>query len=96
MKTRTRPVRDELLYTQATLKFLKLNTQAQQREAVVQGRSLSPYRLRYNGSVLATVIGSGTFPLQPVPTGRRLFFASFSTNSLFLRDIDNHILFKNP
>ncbi|MDR1478662.1 MAG: hypothetical protein LBJ00_06940 [Planctomycetaceae bacterium] len=34
-------------YTKATLKFPKLNTQAQQREAVVQGRSLSPYRLRY-------------------------------------------------
>ncbi|MDR1477776.1 MAG: hypothetical protein LBJ00_02415 [Planctomycetaceae bacterium] len=29
-------------------KFMELNTQAQQREAVVQGRSLSPYRLRYN------------------------------------------------
>ncbi|MDR1480250.1 MAG: hypothetical protein LBJ00_15040 [Planctomycetaceae bacterium] len=29
------------------MKFPKLNTQAQQREAVVQGRSLSPYRLRY-------------------------------------------------
>jgi hypothetical protein len=28
-------------YTQAVLKFPKLNTQAQQREAVVQGRSLS-------------------------------------------------------
>ncbi|MDR1479123.1 MAG: hypothetical protein LBJ00_09285 [Planctomycetaceae bacterium] len=36
------------LYTQATLKFTELNTQAQQREAVVQGRSLSHYRLRYN------------------------------------------------
>ncbi|MDR1477703.1 MAG: shikimate dehydrogenase [Planctomycetaceae bacterium] len=36
-----------IYYTEATLKFLKLNTQAQQREAVVQGRSLSPYRLRY-------------------------------------------------
>jgi hypothetical protein len=35
------------LYTQAVLKSLKLNTEAQQREAVVQGRSLSPYRLRY-------------------------------------------------
>ncbi|MDR1480457.1 MAG: hypothetical protein LBJ00_16100 [Planctomycetaceae bacterium] len=35
------------VYTEATLKFLKLNAQAQQREAVVQGRSLSPYRLRY-------------------------------------------------
>jgi hypothetical protein len=38
------------IYTEATLKFLKLNTQAQQREAVVQGRSLSPYRLRYSSS----------------------------------------------
>ncbi|MDR1478181.1 MAG: hypothetical protein LBJ00_04500 [Planctomycetaceae bacterium] len=27
---------------------MELNTQAQQREAVAQGRSLSPYRLRYN------------------------------------------------
>jgi hypothetical protein len=36
-----------LRYTQAVLKFPKLNTQAQQREAVVQGRSLSPYRLQY-------------------------------------------------
>ncbi|MDR1478934.1 MAG: hypothetical protein LBJ00_08325 [Planctomycetaceae bacterium] len=36
----------EVWYTEATLKFLKLNTQAQQREAVVQGRSPSPYRLR--------------------------------------------------
>ncbi|MDR1478443.1 MAG: hypothetical protein LBJ00_05825 [Planctomycetaceae bacterium] len=34
-------------YTQAVLKFLKLDTQAQQRETVVQGRILSPYRLRY-------------------------------------------------
>ncbi|MDR1479330.1 MAG: hypothetical protein LBJ00_10350 [Planctomycetaceae bacterium] len=34
--------------TQAVLKFPKLNTRAQQREAVVQGRSLSPYRPRYN------------------------------------------------
>ncbi|MDR1479862.1 MAG: hypothetical protein LBJ00_13090 [Planctomycetaceae bacterium] len=29
------------------MKFLKRNTQAQQREAIAQGRSLSPYRLRY-------------------------------------------------
>ncbi|MDR1478660.1 MAG: hypothetical protein LBJ00_06930 [Planctomycetaceae bacterium] len=35
------------MYTEDPLKFLKLNTQAQQREAVVQGRSLSPYRLQY-------------------------------------------------
>ncbi|MDR1478552.1 MAG: hypothetical protein LBJ00_06385 [Planctomycetaceae bacterium] len=32
-------------YTQAVLKFSKRNTQARQREAVAQGRSLSPYRL---------------------------------------------------
>jgi hypothetical protein len=37
----------DLFYTEAVLKFKKLNTLAQQREAVVQGRSLSPYRLRY-------------------------------------------------
>ncbi|MDR1480543.1 MAG: hypothetical protein LBJ00_16550 [Planctomycetaceae bacterium] len=30
------------------MKFPKLNTQTQQREAVAQGRSLSSYRLRYN------------------------------------------------
>ncbi|MDR1290093.1 MAG: hypothetical protein LBK06_02715 [Planctomycetaceae bacterium] len=36
------------MYTEAVLKFTKLHTQAQQRGAVVQGRSLSPYRLRYN------------------------------------------------
>ncbi|MDR1480451.1 MAG: hypothetical protein LBJ00_16070 [Planctomycetaceae bacterium] len=39
---------EQLIYS-SCLKFLKLNTQAQQREAVAQGRSLSPYRLRYNG-----------------------------------------------
>jgi hypothetical protein len=33
---------DNPIYTEATLKFLKLNTQAQQREAVVRGRSLPP------------------------------------------------------
>jgi hypothetical protein len=36
-----------LKYTQATLKFMELNTQTQQCGAVVKGRSLSPYRLRY-------------------------------------------------
>ncbi|MDR1140876.1 MAG: hypothetical protein LBL62_04220 [Planctomycetaceae bacterium] len=35
-------------YAEAVLKFGKLNTQTQQREAVVQGQSLLPYRLRYN------------------------------------------------
>jgi hypothetical protein len=34
-------------YVEAVLKFAKLKTAAQQREAVVQGRSLLPYRLRY-------------------------------------------------
>ncbi|MDR1289722.1 MAG: hypothetical protein LBK06_00825 [Planctomycetaceae bacterium] len=33
---------------EVVLQFEKLNTRAQQRGAVVQGRSLSPYRLRYN------------------------------------------------
>ncbi|MDR1291315.1 MAG: hypothetical protein LBK06_08940 [Planctomycetaceae bacterium] len=34
-------------YTEAVLKFTKLNTAAQQRGAVTRWRSLSPYRLRY-------------------------------------------------
>jgi hypothetical protein len=34
-------------YAKAILKIVKLNTVAQQREAVVQGRNLLPYRLRY-------------------------------------------------
>jgi hypothetical protein len=37
-------------YTQAVLKFTKRITEAQQREAVTRGRSLLPYRLRYNMS----------------------------------------------
>ncbi|MDR0391366.1 MAG: hypothetical protein LBH59_05640 [Planctomycetaceae bacterium] len=36
------------LYAKAIFKFAKLNTAAQQREAVVQGRSLLSYRLRYS------------------------------------------------
>ncbi|MDR1142279.1 MAG: hypothetical protein LBL62_11340, partial [Planctomycetaceae bacterium] len=36
-----------MIYTKAVLKFAKLNTVAQQREAVTRGRSLLPYRLRY-------------------------------------------------
>ncbi|MDR1290714.1 MAG: hypothetical protein LBK06_05900 [Planctomycetaceae bacterium] len=36
-----------IIYAEAVLQFAKLNTAAQQREAVVQGRSLLPYRLRY-------------------------------------------------
>jgi IS5 family transposase len=34
-------------YTQAVLKFTKLITETQQREAVTRGRSLLPYRRRY-------------------------------------------------
>ncbi|MDR1289961.1 MAG: hypothetical protein LBK06_02040 [Planctomycetaceae bacterium] len=37
-----------VLYTEAVLKFAKLNTAAQQREAIVRGRSLLLYRLRYS------------------------------------------------
>ncbi|MDR1290700.1 MAG: hypothetical protein LBK06_05830 [Planctomycetaceae bacterium] len=36
------------VYAKAVLKFTKLNTVAQQREAVTRGRSLLPYRLRYS------------------------------------------------
>ncbi|MDR1291442.1 MAG: hypothetical protein LBK06_09600 [Planctomycetaceae bacterium] len=35
-------------YAKAVLKFAKLNTVAQHRGAVVHGRSLPPYRLRYD------------------------------------------------
>ncbi|MDR1479848.1 MAG: hypothetical protein LBJ00_13020 [Planctomycetaceae bacterium] len=37
------------------MKFPKRNTQAQQREAVAQGRSLSPYRLRYTHADFCTM-----------------------------------------
>ncbi|MDR1290274.1 MAG: hypothetical protein LBK06_03645 [Planctomycetaceae bacterium] len=40
-------------YAKAVLKFAKLNTVAQQREAVIRGRSLLPYRLRYSLSLIA-------------------------------------------
>jgi hypothetical protein len=43
------------LYIQAVLKFLKLDTQAQHRGAVVQERSLSPYRLRYKTGLSKSV-----------------------------------------
>ncbi|MDR1289589.1 MAG: hypothetical protein LBK06_00160 [Planctomycetaceae bacterium] len=39
--------RNKRKYAEAVLKFAKLNTAAQQREAVTRGRSLLPYRLRY-------------------------------------------------
>ncbi|MDR1290617.1 MAG: hypothetical protein LBK06_05395 [Planctomycetaceae bacterium] len=45
-------VKREIRYAEAVLKFAKLNTAAQQREAVVQGRSLLPYRLRYTNQML--------------------------------------------
>ncbi|MDR1478358.1 MAG: hypothetical protein LBJ00_05395 [Planctomycetaceae bacterium] len=47
------------LLTQVFLKFLKLITEAQQREAVVQGRSLSPYRLRYICGVYCNFVNIG-------------------------------------
>ncbi|MDR1290225.1 MAG: hypothetical protein LBK06_03395 [Planctomycetaceae bacterium] len=44
----TRRVSDPVwFYAKAVFKFAKLNTVAQQREAVTRGRSLLPYRLRY-------------------------------------------------
>ncbi|MDR1478385.1 MAG: hypothetical protein LBJ00_05530 [Planctomycetaceae bacterium] len=39
------------------MKFPKRNTQAQQREAVAHGRSLSPYRLRYNYKLMLRIFG---------------------------------------
>ncbi|MDR1477833.1 MAG: hypothetical protein LBJ00_02715 [Planctomycetaceae bacterium] len=37
---------------------MKLNTQAQQREVVVQGRNLSPYRLRYKTRIFFVLYNS--------------------------------------
>ncbi|MDR1290403.1 MAG: hypothetical protein LBK06_04295 [Planctomycetaceae bacterium] len=48
------------MYAEAVLKFAKLNTAAQQREAVTRGRSLLPYRLRYDK----------LFPIPPFPLFR--------------------------
>ncbi|MDR1290559.1 MAG: hypothetical protein LBK06_05100 [Planctomycetaceae bacterium] len=39
-------------YAEAVFKFKELNTAAQQHGAVVQGRSLSPYRLPYRYRLL--------------------------------------------
>ncbi|MDR1479803.1 MAG: hypothetical protein LBJ00_12795 [Planctomycetaceae bacterium] len=43
------------------MKFQKLNTQAQQREAIAQGRSPSPYRLRYKFAHLLCEGNSSAF-----------------------------------
>jgi hypothetical protein len=43
-------------YAEAVLKFGKLNTQSQQRGAVVQERSLPTYRLRYLGHLLRRLL----------------------------------------
>ncbi|MDR1291343.1 MAG: hypothetical protein LBK06_09080 [Planctomycetaceae bacterium] len=43
------------MYAEAVLQFAMLNTAAQQREAIVRGRSLLPYRLRYIGAGVLTV-----------------------------------------
>ncbi|MDR1289974.1 MAG: hypothetical protein LBK06_02105 [Planctomycetaceae bacterium] len=48
-------------YAEAVLKFVKLNTAAQQREAIVQGRSLLPYRLRYTKIKTPNPVDSGIF-----------------------------------
>jgi hypothetical protein len=52
------------------LKFAKLNTAAQQREAVTRGRSLLPYRLRYilfqsGGKLAITLLIDKKGNLQP-------------------------------
>ncbi|MDR1480623.1 MAG: hypothetical protein LBJ00_16975 [Planctomycetaceae bacterium] len=49
---------------------MELNTQAQQREAVVQGRSLSPYRLRYNCDLRENLCVSSLKVIKRVPVCR--------------------------
>jgi hypothetical protein len=53
------------IYNQAVLKFLKLDTQTQQREAVVQGRSLSP--------IPVSVYPVSVYPASYSPTQRKNF-----------------------
>ncbi|MDR1290918.1 MAG: hypothetical protein LBK06_06935 [Planctomycetaceae bacterium] len=50
-----------MYYAEAVLKFAKLNTAAQQREAVVQVRSLLPYRLRYTSLCSLCLCGKSYF-----------------------------------
>jgi hypothetical protein len=56
-------------YTEAVLKFPKLNTQAQQRGAVAQGRSLSPYRLRYLCAFAGYKLNLSTKPIAHTVCG---------------------------
>ncbi|MDR1290075.1 MAG: hypothetical protein LBK06_02620 [Planctomycetaceae bacterium] len=44
-----------MMYAETVLNFTKLNTQSQQREAVVQGRSLLSYRFRYYSCAMISV-----------------------------------------
>ncbi|MDR1290556.1 MAG: hypothetical protein LBK06_05085 [Planctomycetaceae bacterium] len=53
------------VYAEAVLKFGKLNTQAQQRGAVVHRRSLPPYRLRYNLIVKCSNMYNHTKRINP-------------------------------
>jgi hypothetical protein len=52
---RLKNIKQRNRYAKAVLKFVKLNTVAQQREAVTRGRSLLPYRLRYSMKVLCNL-----------------------------------------
>ncbi|MDR1291316.1 MAG: hypothetical protein LBK06_08945 [Planctomycetaceae bacterium] len=52
---------NKAIFAKAVLKFAKLNTVAQQREAVVQGRSLLPYRLRYQMVNFSLTIAADSF-----------------------------------
>ncbi|MDR1290642.1 MAG: hypothetical protein LBK06_05525 [Planctomycetaceae bacterium] len=56
------------------MKFAKLNTVAQQREAVTRGRSLLPYRLRYKNLVL---LKCGNCNHKGDEGTQRLFVVSF-------------------
>ncbi|MDR1478811.1 MAG: 50S ribosome-binding GTPase [Planctomycetaceae bacterium] len=51
-------------YTQAVLKFPQLNTQAQQREAVVQGRSLPPIPASVWEEIIVRIINSDNIEIH--------------------------------
>ncbi|MDR1290095.1 MAG: hypothetical protein LBK06_02725, partial [Planctomycetaceae bacterium] len=69
-----------LNYAKAVLKFAKLNTVAQQREAVTRGRSLLPYRLRY--MIFVNRVNSSPCPSCPLKKHEIKILSSFV---IFLR-----------
>ncbi|MDR1479477.1 MAG: hypothetical protein LBJ00_11115 [Planctomycetaceae bacterium] len=88
-------------YTQAVLKFLKLNTEAQQREAVTQGRSLPPipapvYRQKTDCIQNNLFLANSIFRGFPISSTRILMNFSICCKSFFYRNWDKMDLRHRP